>query len=290
MTQHSIVLVGGPDSGKTNYLARLWAALRARQGSLIAPEVPGDIKYVEDALAHLLQGHFAPRTDKALEEGDSFEVPVRASGAQSESFQIVVPDVSGELWKNAVETSELPDQWMDGLKAATGALLFVRVGSDINVEPLDWVTASKLLSHAGGSAQEADADKRAIPTQVALCELLRFMEHALGTESGEIRPRVAILITAWDRLDALSAKKGPIAYLASEYPLLAGRIEDITKFEISVFGVSIVGGDFIDRDFKQQFFTTTLQSSGYVVLESDDGIQTKQDITLPVAWVVQGQP
>jgi hypothetical protein len=288
MTDHSIILVGGPDSGKTNYLARLWEALRSRDGGLRAPDVPTEIKYVEEALAYLLQGQFAPRSDKTLEEGNSFSVPVVATGdVAAERFEIVVPDVSGELWKRAVETCELPIQWMNDLKSASGALLFVRIGSDQNVEPLDWVTAAALLRMPGVQPED-NGGKRNIPTQVSLCELLRFMEFSLGAEDGKVRPRVAILVTAWDRLDAERAAAGPTAYLTAEYPLLAGRLRDISKFDVRVFGVSVVGGDFVDEEFKQIFFHTDLKSAGFVVQERQGRIEKKQDLTLPVAWIVGG--
>jgi hypothetical protein len=288
MSDHSIILVGGPDSGKTNYLARLWEALSSRDCALRAPDVPTEIKYVEEALAHLLQGQFAPRSDKTLEEGNSFSVPVVASADMAaERFQIVVPDVSGELWKRAVETCELPVQWMDELKSASGALLFVRIGSDQNIEPLDWVTAAGLLRMSGVQPED-DSEKRNVPTQVSLCELLRFMEYSLGADDSNVRPRVAILITAWDRLDAERAAAGPTAYLTAEFPLLVGRLRDISKFDIRVFGVSVVGGDFVDEDFKQKFFNTSLKTAGYVVQERQGRIETNQDLTLPVAWIVGG--
>jgi hypothetical protein len=291
MTEHPIVLIGGPDSGKTNYLARLWAALRSREGTLVAPAVPTEIKYVEDALAHLLQGQFAPRSDKALEEGHSFSVPVvAATYPDAERFDIVVPDVSGELWKKAVETCELASQWMDELKDARGALLFVRIGSNQNVEPLNWVTAAAILRMPGGGDDEnaSGESKPGIPTQVSLCELLRFMEHSLGTNHPDARPRVAVLVTAWDRLDTETSAAGPTAYLATEYPLLAGRLKDISQFDVRVFGVSVVGGDFVDEEFKQRFFTGKLESSGFVVEEMEGVVEKKQDLTRPVAWVVSG--
>lgn len=289
MSDHSIVLIGGPDSGKTNYLARLWEALRSREGALVAPEVPSDIKYVEETLEHLLRGRFAPRSDKNFEGlVQSFSVPVvAANNPEAEHTQIVVPDVSGELWKTAVETCELPSQWMSKLHEASGALLFVRIGSDQNKEPLDWVTAAGLLKMPAMNAESGHEYARQIPTQVLLCELLRFLEHGLAAEIADVKPRVAIMVTAWDRLDALTAAQGPIAYLAEQYPLLAGRLADISALDVQVFGVSVVGGDFIDEDFKQLFFKANLNATGYVVQEIDGQVQVKHDLTLPVAWVVR---
>lgn len=289
MTEHSILLIGGPDSGKTNYLARLWEALRDRKGDLIAPRAPTDIAYVEEALAHLLQGSFAPRSDKGLEEAEyGFNIPVKLRETDEEATtEISVPDVSGELWKKAVESGELSPGWMDRLNAISGALLFVRIGSEETFAHLDWVTSARILRMS--SVQVTDEEVKKVPTQVALCELLRFIEHIL-TKSGprKIRPRVALLITAWDMLDQERAAAGPFTYIKHEFPLLAGRMSDVTAFEVRAFGVSVVGGDFVEPAFKKQFLQSELKDAGYIVQDTDGYVEKKSDITIPVGWVVRG--
>src|SRR5690606_35362534 len=109
------------------------------------------------------QGRFAPRTEPGSEEhAEPFSIPVIDQAApDAPPRHLVVPDVTGELWKKAVETCELPPAWMQALEDASGVLLFVRIGSDQNVTPLDWVTSSKLLTlHAKRvAAAKAHADQ-----------------------------------------------------------------------------------------------------------------------------------
>lgn len=309
MTEQTILLVGGPDSGKTNYVGCLSDALVARKGRVIAPKAPEKIKYVEDTLEHILQGRFAPRTEPGSEEqAEPFSIPVVAADTpDAEPQRIVVPDVTGELWKKAVETSELAPEWMDALKAANGALLFIRIGSDQNLDPPDWVTSAKLLSFHGkrlSTAAKDHSDARAdaesgedvapdqppaiIPTQVQLCELLRFLEHAAAQPGAESPKRVAILVTAWDRLDAETAAKGPNAYLAQHYPLFHGRLRRLNRLTAHVFGVSIVGGDFVDADFQKEYLDGDPKAVGYVVHMDATSIKQVQDLTLPIAWVLEG--
>ena len=287
MSNRGIVLVGGPDSGKTNYLARLWEALRAGHGALTAYEVPRDIEYVEGALAYLLRGKFAPRTDMNLDQsGPSFSIPVVAANKENtEPVEIVVPDVTGELWKEAVDTYEFPSRWMGNLRSSVGALIFLRVSSNQNIDLLDWVTASDVL-RTGTIPTEAQQD--GIPTAMALCEMLRFLEYALASNTPVEKPHVAILITAWDLLDSTTAAEGPLAFLHAQFPMLAGRIADVSSLIVNVFGTSVVGGDFQDNQFKEDFFEKPLNESGYVVHESNGSIHKEKDITLPVAWVLQG--
>ena len=84
MIERSVILLGGPDSGKTNYVGRLWLALDARKGRLFAAMLPEDIGFVLDTAEHLFQGRFAPRSEHTDGRRD-FEVIVEpASGGLSD--------------------------------------------------------------------------------------------------------------------------------------------------------------------------------------------------------------
>jgi hypothetical protein len=96
-------------------------------------------------------------------------------------------------------------------------------------------------------------------------------------------------VSAWDRLDTETFSKGPVAYLAKEYPLFAGRINDCITLDIQVFGLSVVGGDLKDdQDFRNHFFDSSLDEHGWVMVQnSETGNWEKQsDITIPVSWLV----
>lgn len=276
----SVVLLGGPDSGKTNYVGRLWQALDECKWRLEAAQQPKDIKFVLDVADHLFSGNFAPRSQHTDARRD-FEVVVtdRSGG---EEAAIVIPDISGELWRNAVLDCEIAPDWMEELRRADGALLFVRVGSDQDVRPLDWVTSKRLLAKLGGN------DEPGLPTQVMLCELIRFLEVTLAKRTDGSRPRLSVVVSAWDLVDAQEFAQGPKAYLEREYPLLAGRLVDIDRLDVRVFGLSVVGGDLkADAACRDELLETGLDGHGWMALEDDSGAWTKDpDLTLPVAWVV----
>jgi hypothetical protein len=317
MSGQTFILVGGPDCGKSNYIARLWESVRSKTGTLVAPVTPKKLKFVEDALEHLLKGEFVPRSSPDVEESTgSFEVSVRRNGdATSPLSDIVVPDVTGELWKRTLETSEIPQEWLESLETASGALLLIRVGSKLNEVALDWVTCAPLLrrraqlrarqaekaaaKEAGAPAAgdmassdtetdggDGDGHTVKIPTQIALCEFLRFLEHGLKSKPGGSRPRVAVLVTAWDRLDPEKRVQGPMAYLRKEYPMFAGRLEDIETLEVRTFGVSVASGDLDDPKYKEEFYEKGLHRAGYVVVDEQPA-DFLPDLTLPVSWVMK---
>jgi len=287
MNNSSIVMIGWPDSGKTNYLAAVWDSLRIGQGKIMAPVPPDDLRYVEEALAFQSKGEFAPRSDKNIEESRrDFSVAVRLRDKpNSATADIVVPDITGELWKHAVETTEIAAEWLEELQRASGAILFVRVLSGDNCAPLDWVTSEKFLTTRKLSeAQQKKA--KGIPTQIALCEMLRFLEHTLPTASDGENPKVAVVVTAWDLVDAQTAGEGPDAYLRKEYPLFSGRLTDTSLLDIAVFGMSALGGDFADPVFKEKYFKS--QVTGYVARGAGNTQVVEPDITTPIAWIIAG--
>jgi hypothetical protein len=323
MTRRSIVLLGGPDSGKTNYVGRLWPSFKKRKGALKAERLPDDIAYVDGAVEHLMQGSFAPRSDRNLEVGRAdFSITVRGAGGEGPPTELMVPDISGELWTRTVATSEISQEWLDVLHEAEGAVVFVRALSDQNVKPLDWVTARNILrldaedteapempSDDGGNLpaageiplvearpspaleREGDAveipSEPDLPTQVLLCELLRYLDLYLADRANSGRPHVAVVVAAWDLLDAKVQAAGPMAYLRREFPLLAGRLADTGRLDVKLFGLSIVGGDLEDdEEFRNRFFERDISEQGWIVVENKGTVTTNSDVMLPIAWAM----
>jgi hypothetical protein len=273
--------MGGPDSGKTNFVGRLWVALDARTGAIHAAVQPDDIGFVLDTADHLFEGHFAPRTEHA--DRRDFEVTV-VPAAGGDETKILIPDIRGELWRDAVVNSEISADWMEELKRADGALLFVRVNSELNVSPLDWVTSQRLLQLVG-----ADQDRDKLPTQVMLIELMRFLELTLADRPDGGKPRLSVVVAAWDLVDAETRAAGPEAFIAKEYPMLGGRLRDTSRLDVQVFGLSVVGGDLtVDEDYRRAFLEAGLDGHGWVYAYdgANDRWKCEPDVTLPVAWVV----
>lgn len=276
----TMILIGGPDTGKTNFLARLIAHLRDGEGSLRATRLPDDIQYIEDALAHLMKGEFAPRSHNTTEElsGD-IVIDVRETSSGQEAT-ISVPDVSGETWDEVAKSAEISQAWLDRVRQASGALLFLRVLSDLNVDPLDWVNAPMLLALTGPNPEFA------IPTQVMLCEFLRLLEENLSREGGQA-PRVGIILAAYDRLDAPTRAAGPAAFIEHNYPLFAGKIANSVDLEIGIFGSSVVGGELADDAFKTDYLDGDIVECGYIMDGTMTPTQETGDISRPVSWVLK---
>jgi hypothetical protein len=353
MSLGSVVIIGGPASGKTNYIARLWLAFKARKGQLRALKLPTNIEYVNDAVQHLHARKFAPRSERNMEESGrrDFIVKVRGDHGAGPEREITIPDVTGELWLRAINSYELPQEWMDTLSASSSAILFVRAHSRLNLQPMDWVTARDLLvghrvdddddddeeeddgygndededgnpiagysvkpakvqpanHHAtdenGGDGeavvqtsdtQEHEAEKVTpgkvgLPAQVGFCELFRYLTLTLMDRPDGGRPRLAIVVTAWDMLDAEAKEAGPLRYLEEQFPMFAGRLRTPGRFDVEVFGMSIVGGNLrgpANAHFRESLKRRELSEVGYTAVVRKGVVVEDPDVTLPLAWAL----
>ena len=282
----SVLLVGASDAGKSNYLYRFWLACHSRSGQLRADNLPEEMQYLQDGVAYLNEGRFAPKT--TIGSHNLVTIPVTGT-VEQQDFRgvLVVPDCYGEEWMDIYRKREWSNKWEDMLHDSAGCLVFLRVDSDQNVAPLDWMTCAK---YYGSAENIPDVDgTEDVPTQVVLVEWLQFLQAAFsGPHQQHRRPRFGIVITAWDLVPVEQTESGPHAYLEANYPLLAQFIEtNCEDYDIGVFGVSIVGGD-LDREpeFRKSFKAGNPDESGYVVHSLLGTPQRSLDLTLPVAWAL----
>src|ERR1051326_308601 len=197
--QRSVLLIGVHDAGKTNFLFRFWLALDAGEGILSKDGLPADLDYLKTGADYLLKGEFAPHTPQDVR--DRTEIPVKTSKGESFQGKLIVPDIPGEQVLSVFKTRRWSDHWEDQIKSGCGCLLMVRVDSGELVSPLDWMSCAKFLDGTtpNASAEKDESGKMKPPTQVVMVEWLQFLRKAFTDKvGGSYRPRVGIVVSAWD--------------------------------------------------------------------------------------------
>lgn len=286
----SVLLIGVPDAGKTNFLMRLWLTLDAGGGMLAKAGLPTNLDYLKTGTEHLLMGEFAPHTPQDVE--DRTEIPVKSTSAGYEfRGKLVVPDLPGEEILSVFQTREWSSDWEDQIKAGCGCLLLVRVDSSELIAPLDWLNCAAYLGSAlqQASAPKDPASKVKTPTQVVMVDWLQFLRKAFTDRvGGTYKPRVGIVVAAWDLAPYDQKEAGPEAWVHSNLPLLHQFIRaNDDEFDFDYFGVSITSGDLkSDEDFKASYLKGDPRKAGEVVHTLFGAVETSGDITLPVAWAL----
>lgn len=302
----SVLLIGGRDAGKSNFLFRLWIAIDEGAGALAKDGLPASVEYLRAGAERLLEGEFAARTHPEVHE--RVEVPVKSSSSGKLRGMLVVPDVPGEQILAIYRNREWSPVWEELISRQCACLLFVRAGSDEVVTPLDWATCFEMYGGVIGAQQSAKQDQVAStnhpagsdedqthehPTQVVLVEWLQFLRRAFtAVVGGSFRPRIGVVISAWDMVPKEQQPNGPAAYLRDNFPMLHQFLEaNGDRFEFQVFGVSIVGGDLKnDEEFRQSYLQGRPQDFGYVVQSLSGELIKSDDTSLPVAWALGFPP
>jgi Double-GTPase 1 len=286
----AVLLVGVQDSGKTNFLSRFWLSLEAGGGILTKAKLPADLDYLQAGADHLLKGEFAAHTPYG--DYKKTEIPVKTTAPGDEFFgTLVVPDLSGERVLSAFQTRQWSDEWEDQIRMGCSCLLFVRVDSPELIAPLDWMNCVNVfnmpIAEATSKMDQAGGAKP--PTQVVLVDWLQFLRQAFTDRvNGEYKPRIGVVVAAWDLAPADQKAAGPEAWVRANLPLLWQFIRtNDDKFVCAYFGVSVASGDFVaDPVFKASYLKGDPLRAGEVIHSLRGALASANDITLPVAWAL----
>lgn len=277
----NIIFVGGPGSGKSNYLFRTWIAIERNSGRLVKNGLPPELGYLHDGASSLLDGKFAPHTSKDTQF--VCEIPIAQRDRQDSTSTLVVPDASGELWLDLYNKREWPIEW-DGLVTGNcGFVLFICVGSPHNVPSLDWISCERF--YRSGVLPKPTG----VPTQVMLVEWLQILRSITKRKIGfNYAPRLSIVLTAWDRVSDERKQESPQDYLDTEFPLLAQFVRSgVHGFDARVFGVSVVGGDLeLDPEFYAEYLRSERSGVGYAVSQAHSGVERNPDVLMPIYWAL----
>lgn len=292
MNSPAVLLIGGPEAGKSNFLFRAWTEIDSGSGKLEKDGLPLDADYLQTGAEFQLGGRFAGRTSQEVHVFTRIPVKLRQDPAQTAT--LVVPDVLGEEVDKIYKTRRWDDKWEELIRQDTGYLLFARANSDQTIAPLDWITCHKLYgsvpavdaSAAQSETQAAIGTSTATPTptQVVLVDWLQFILKAVRDRAkGKARPRVGLIVTAWDSLPK-DADLTPSDWIRENLPLLHQYVmTNGEAFEFAFFGSSIFAGDpDMDQDFADVLRKSDPRTFGFILSEES---QTA-DFTVPLAWAL----
>ncbi len=290
----SILLVGCPSAGKTNYLARVWLEMRSDRGPMRIFRLPRDAAYVQQAANALLQGRYAPRTDRDLAyKPVELSLTPTSSGGES-GRDVVLADGSGEYWYQVFDRRLRQPGWEKHLRRPLAILLFYRASAEENVAPLDWISYQKLvgLPPTKGEGQAPPAGSVSaenLPTQVVLVEAAQLLLRA-ATEHGVRHIRLGVVVTGWDAIPTDGQTTPPLEYLRKEMPLLTQFIEaNPSGAEVRTFGVSSTGGDLAaDGEFRAKYLEHPTAFGYAVASNRRGGIDQNANVAFPILWAAGG--
>ncbi|MGI3898926.1 MAG: TRAFAC clade GTPase domain-containing protein [Janthinobacterium lividum] len=285
MAESSVTIVGLPGSGKTTYLAALWAVLNERPegAALRFRELgAGDRKYLNEIAKRWRSAHEQKRTLLSVQT-----VSLNMLGVDDQPVSITFPDLAGETFKRMWIDRSCSVEVYERL-LASGLMVFVHADRIIHASYVR--EASHIANIAGETlvAGEPTAwSAETAPTQVQLVGLLDALR---SPPFNETRRRVAVIISAWDRAEAEGLT--PADYLAGRMPLLAQYIrQNLPDWDWRIYGVSAQGGEF-DPDEKGKPRAANIDRlrelptlAARIKTVGPEG--ESNDLTEPLSWILQ---
>ncbi len=290
-SQGSVVICGLPESGKTTYLAALWYVVsekrdpnaRLKFDSLIG----FDHKHLNEIMRRWLQAKEQIHTELASGKIVSMNLKDGAGRKVCMTF----PDLSGESFQEMWEKRECDPGLAEFLRKCDGILMFVH--ADKIRRPIGVAETTMHATGLGGGAAAGppkDWDPKDAPTAVQLVEMLQMLRcEALRAPARKL----AVVLSAWDKVEEEEQTITPEQYLAAELPLLDQYLRHgLDRWDVRVYGLSAQGGDF-ERDGKTDNEDRNKRVAGIRALEdASDRIrllapELSRDLTEPIAWLTE---
>jgi len=235
----SISIIGLPGSGKTTFLAALWALvneLRIAKALRFASIGDNDLSYLRKIVTVWRRATEQARTRIT---GLS-AVRMNLKDEVGNVVQIAMPDAPGEDFRAMWEDRELGRVLGESL--ADGNIMLLVNGNKVRAPA--WVTERaaqrRTTLKRDGETPPRDWHPSLAPTQVQLVDLLQMISHPPVGSAGR---KVAVMISAWDKAEG--ERLTPDIFLERKLPLLAQYLASGRDGWTSrVYGVSAQGGDY----------------------------------------------
>jgi len=268
-TQHSILLIGESNVGKTHYGAQLLKRLMVQAGALRMSGAATNLEAFSTALSCLTEGMATDHTPATSYVESIWPI----ADGEGRTAELVWPDYGGEQVRNLVTQRRIPAAWRDRVVGATDWVVLIRLHSMRAEDDL----FSRPLTSFTGTALAEDSKSHEPSDQARTIELLQMLLYLaqFHLESPLAKPRLTILLSCWDEL---GTKELPGDLIASRLPLLWSFVRSNWAAPV-VMGLSALERSLSTTEPDQEYAIQGPEGFGFVVLP--DGTQTK-DITLPI--------
>lgn len=270
-----IVLLGGPNSGKTHYAGQLYGRLKRKPGALELRGTPADLSALEEVLHCLENGHAAEHTST----GTWTDVLLPLKDSRGKMLDLRWPDYGGEQLQMIFTERQVNETWRSELRQAEGWLLLIRLRKETTYPDALEELTKRAAGGNGTPARTGDWDANA-----RWVELLQILLHVagVGTVSRRDQPRLAVLLSCYDEV-AVEGRR-PSQVLTQHLPLVATFIDSLWEPNaVSVWGLSALGCLLEKDSDDENFINQGPEQQGWII--SPEG-QQHSDLSLPLAWLL----
>lgn len=279
MMENNILIIGGPNAGKTHFGGQLYGRLNSGLFSYkIDPRNrPADLTIFQDVLDKLYEGKRAAHTEASANRS----IELKVDDANDNTIVFAFPDYAGEQVISIVENRRINETWRRYVEESNSWMLFVRLDE---VQPLE-----DIINRGIPSPEEIQKRNKQTPP-VKISDAARFVEllqmllyvKAIPSLNKVTNPNLTVLLSCWDLLEQ---PKGtlPSKLLKERLPLLYYFVENTwSETALSVIGLSSTEKTLTD-EADEEYIDRTPIEFGYII-NSEGNIE--RDLTLSITTFI----
>lgn len=233
-------IIGLPDSGKSTFLAALGYYLLSgeNENSIYRLGENNNLEYISDLAYKWSKCEELDRTNISV----TINVSLQLIDRDENIIDIIMPDRSGESFRNIIKNREIEDKMFDEISNSNEILLFINP-SKISNDSFLYEIPSIYRTQSRKKIEIKNPYN--MHEQAEYVELLQCVGKLLGDHI-----RLKILVSAWDEYDSA---KFPEELLKEKLPLLWQYLNtNRILFDCEFWGISAQGGNLNNVDKKKE--------------------------------------
>lgn len=276
---NNVLIVGGPNVGKTHFGGQLYGRLNSRKFSYkISPHNrPSDLTIFQDVIDKLAEGKRAGHTEASANRN----IELKISDEYENNIVFSFPDYAGEQVKSIVENRRVNTIWKEYIDASSSWMLFIRLDEVLQLEDI--------INRGIPSAEEIQKRKsQSPPVKVSdaahFVELLQMLLYIKGVPSlNKVnKPNLAIVLSCWDVLK-LPDKTIPSKILKERLPLLYNFVKNTwSDNSLEIIGLSSTERSLTDEPDEEYIEKTPIRF-GYFINSKGEKMK---DLTLSIRALI----
>lgn len=279
MLTPEIVLLGGPNSGKTHYAGQLYGRLQRNPGKLklrTDNSTPPDLSALEAVLQALENGYAADHT--STETWSEIELPL--IDELGRHINLLWPDYGGEQLKEVFSNREVQLSWKERLVKSEGWFLLIRLSTETT-----YPDALENLAKQENREHEQTKRIHKWDGNAYWVELLQILCHVAGISISSMsqKPKLAIMLSCYD--ESYDKDKKPEDILQEKLPLLSAFIKSNWQTDsATVWGLSSLGKTLNSTSEDDDFIDDGPELQGWII--DPKGGEQNSDLSQPLAWLL----
>ena len=278
-TENNVLIIGGPNAGKTHFGGQLYGRLNSRKFSFkIAPHNrPSDLTIFQDVINKLAEGKRADHTATSANRN----IELKIDDENGNKIVFAFPDYAGEQVNSIIENRRINTIWKEYIDASNSWMLFVRLDE---IPQLEDIINRGIPSAEEVQKRQAQAPPVRISDAAHFVELLQMLLYIKGIPSlNKInKPNLAIVLSCWDVLK-LPDNTLPSEILKERLPLLYHFANNTwSEDSLKIIGLSSTEKSLTDEP-DEEYIDLTPINFGYFV--NSNG-KKNGDLTLSIRTLI----